>query len=181
MVQPALRGGAAARRAGIPVLRQGAGVRPRAADGFAAGRKGRGKRPASRPHRAGVSADRRADPARHGPRDRGRARRRAGGLARPAARAAARQVPPAGRGGRAFRHSPSEKQGRSGRGTPPHGVRGAVSAVLRPSAAQGAPTAASASTAAGWTNFSPRSRFLRPAHSAAPSGKSPPTAPPDGR
>lgn len=46
-----------------------------------AGGKSRGKRPESRPYRAGLSADRRSDAARHGARDRSCARRSAGGLA----------------------------------------------------------------------------------------------------
>ena len=139
LVQSALYHGAAARRAGISVLRQGAGLRPSAADDLSAGGKNRGKRPESRPYRAGLSADRRSDAARHGARDRSCARRSAGGLARPAARGPARQIPPSGRRRRARRHPSPEKQGRCERSAPPHGVRGAFPALLWPSAAQGAP------------------------------------------
>ena len=52
----------------------------------------------------------------------------------------ARQIPPSGRRRRARRHPSPEKQGRCERSAPPHGVRGAVPALLRPAAAQGAPT-----------------------------------------
>ena len=46
---------------------------------------------------------------------------------------------PARRSRRAFCNSPAENQGRCGAGTPTYGIRGAVFALLRSAAAEGAP------------------------------------------
>ena len=49
------------------------------------------------------------------------------------------EIPLARRSRCAFCHSPTENQGRCGAGAPTHGIRGAVFALLRPAAAEGAP------------------------------------------
>ena len=56
-----------------------------------------------------------------------------------AARTFAGEIPLARRSRCAFCHSPTENQGRCGAGAPTHGIRGAVFALLRPAAAEGAP------------------------------------------